>query len=137
MLFRSTVPASYTGNKLYIEGSGGGGGAGGPEPRLKYGYEGYPGTRVGGYVNVVPGDVITMHIGGGGQGGADKAASGGGAYAKSTTMTGLAAGLTVYYQVGAVNTSSWFSLTNSAPTANLSSGTTGVLAASEIGRAHV
>ncbi len=62
--------------------------------------------------------------------------SGGGAYSKSTTMTGLSAGITAYYQVGAGGTAgttagnggdSWFSLTNAAPSAS-SSGADGVLA---------
>jgi hypothetical protein len=66
--FQYRIPSNYSADKIYIEGSGAGGGAGGLD-LTAYGYPGSPGQRVGGYVNVVPGDVITMHIGGGGQSG--------------------------------------------------------------------
>ncbi len=104
-------------------------------------------TTVGTGTYTIPvdfGSLVSVEaIGGGGgglKGSSANGGGGGGAYAKSTTMTGLSAGLTTYYQVGTggnsagpvASTSSWFSLTNAAPTAGLSNGTTGVLAAAGI-----
>lgn len=93
-------------------------------------------TTTGSGTYKIPSDFLSLisveAIGGGGTGGTGSGSvggGGGGAYAKSTTMS-LTAGQTCYYQVGTTATSSWFNpTTNAAPTANLSSGTTGVLAA--------
>jgi alpha-tubulin suppressor-like RCC1 family protein len=53
-------------------------------------------------------------IGGGGNGGTAGRGGGGGAYAKSTAVTGLAAGRTAFYQVGGASTDTWFNTVSAA-----------------------
>jgi alpha-tubulin suppressor-like RCC1 family protein len=99
-------------------------------------------TTTGAGTFTVPPDfasfVSVEAIGGGGGArlGANSGGSGGGAYSRSTTITGLAAGTLVYCNVGAGGTSaatpgnggdSWFSLINAAPAAS-ASGANGILA---------
>jgi len=92
-------------------------------------------TTIGQYSYTIPSDfkslVSVEAIGGGGAGAVNAQAGGGGgggAYAKSTTMS-LTANQTCFVRVG-VALSSWFNPTaNASPTLNLSSGTSGVLAA--------
>ena len=97
-------------------------------------------TTTGTSTFTVPGDFLSLvsveAIGGGAAGsittgGTGGGGGGGGAYARSTTMTGagLVANGTTFYSIG-VAAESWFNPTsNAAPTANLSSGATGVRAA--------
>lgn len=88
----------------------------------------------------IPSDFVSLisveaiGCGGNGAGGTptNAAGGGGGAYAKSTTMS-LTAGQTTYYNLpaGGAASDTWFNPTsNSKPTSNLSSGTSGIIAAS-------
>jgi hypothetical protein len=71
------LPATFAGNLIVQNMTGGGGGGGGPDSQP--GYPGYAGrTIIGGNITAAAGDVVNLYVGGGGGAGGSGGGGGGG-----------------------------------------------------------